>query len=110
MVDFLSLFVVFVKPLSVSSIRRSNMDEDLDLLKHMDGLEESMKLIMVTLNIQGVNNQRAKNVNFGALGGSSIAENLVKDNTPAKPHNECLQQELKEDKVIVGTLIVERVG
>lgn len=69
------------------SSRVSNMCEDQNLLKRMHGLEESMKLIMAALNIGGVDNQGAKNENFGALVGSSIVENLVKDNTHAKPHN-----------------------
>ena len=54
------------------------MDEDQDLLKRMDGLEESMKLIMIALNIGGADNWRSRN------------ENPVKNNTPTKPHNECM--------------------
>lgn len=85
------------------------MDEDRNLLKRMDELEESMKLIVATLNIGGVDNQGTIKENFEALGGNNYVENPMKDNALAEPHNKCVQQKLKENKVIVGTVIAERM-
>lgn len=36
-------------------------------------------------------------------------ENPRKDNIPLELENECMEQKLKEDQVIVGTMIVKKV-
>ena len=80
------------------------MGEDRGLLNRMDGLDESMKLIMTTLNIGGMENQRTTNEDIGAVGGSIHTGNLVNELI------NCTQPDPMKDEVIVGAKIAVKVG
>ena len=71
------------------SRRVSHMGEDWGLLKRMDGLEESMKLIMPALNIGGMENQRPRDLDVGVVGRNTYTGNLVNDSTNVEPHIDC---------------------
>ena len=60
----------------------SNMGQDQDLYTRMKGLEESMKLILVNLNIAGVENTGTEKKNIEIHAASSSARNPKKDNPP----------------------------
>ena len=92
------------------SSRVSHMGEDRGLLKRMEGLEESMMLIMVALNIGGMENRRTTNEDVGAAGGNTHTGNLVKDSTNVEPYINCTQPDAMEDEVIVGARIAVKVG
>lgn len=72
-----------------SSSRVTHMGNDQGLLKQMDGLEESIKLIMTTLNIRGVENRRTRNKDVGTARGSTYTKNLVNDSTDVEPYINC---------------------
>ena len=92
------------------SSRVSHMGEDRGLLKRMEGLEESMKLIMAALNIGGMENRRTTNEDVGAAGGNTHTGDVVKDSTDVEPYIDCTQPDAMEDEVIVGARIAEKVG
>lgn len=92
------------------SSRVSHMGEDRGLLKRMDGLEESMKLIMAALNIEGMENRRTTKEDVGATGGNTYTGNLMKDNTDVESYINCTQPNAMEDEVIVGVRISMKVG
>jgi hypothetical protein len=76
----------------------------------MDGLEESMKLIMATLNIEGMKNRNIINEDVGAAGESTHTENLVNDSTDVKPYINCTQPDAMEEEIIVNVKIAAKVG
>lgn len=95
--------------LSFPSSRVSNTGEDRDLYKRMFGLEESMKLIMVAFKIGEVDSTETAKENIRTLDGAINGKNPSIKIAHTDTHNECLKHEFKENEVIVGILIVERV-
>jgi len=88
----------------------SHMGEDRGLLKRMDGLQESMKLIMTTLNIGGVENRRTRNEDVGTTSRSTHTGNLVKDNTDVESYINCTQPKMMKDDVIVDARTAVKMG
>ena len=70
---------------SSSSSMHSKMVPDRDIHRCMDGLEESMKLILAALKIPQVDVVPPPNVQLEARAASSSAENLDKDNIVTEP-------------------------
>ena len=87
--------------LGSSSSRVSHIGKDHDLLKRMDGLEESMKLIIAALNIKGMENRKTTNEDVGAAGENIYTGNLMNDNTDVEPYINCTQPDAMKNDVIV---------
>lgn len=67
-------------------------------------------MILVALNITRVNKIEIRKENVGARVGSSSAKNPRKDNVFSELQNECIEQQLKKDKLIVSIMIAKKVG
>ena len=83
------------------SSRVSHMGEDRGLLARMEGLEESMKLIMAALNIGGKENRKNTNEDIGAGAGYNLTGNLVNESSDVEPIIVCTQTYAMEDEVFM---------
>ena len=89
---------------SSPSSMHSKMVPDRDIHKRMDGLEESLKLILAALKIPQVDGVPPPNVQGEARAASSSAENPDKDNIFTEPGTdnggEKMKNDLKIDDVV----------
>ena len=76
------------------------MGQDRDLHTHIEGLDESMKLVLVVLNIARVENTWIIKQNIETRGTSISAENPKNDDSPLEFGNESMKKELNENLVI----------
>ena len=79
------------------SNRLTDMGQDQDLHIHIEGLENSMKLILVVFNIIGVKNTRFGKKNIKTYATNSLAENPKKNDFSHEFGNESIEKKLKKN-------------
>ena len=91
------------------SSMHSKMVPDTDIHRRMDGLKDSMKLILVALKIPQVDVVPPPNVQLEAGAASSSLENLDKDNIVPKFGNDSGGEEMKNKLKIDDVVSSEKV-
>lgn len=75
---------------------------------YIEGFEKSLKLVWIALNIAGMKNIGVKKQSIGTFAISKSVDNLKKANSSLELKNECMEKNLKENHVIVDTLITKK--